>query len=93
MVLPGFINGHHHIGLTPVQHGSPHQSLQQPLGEDEIERRPLSKRLMPHVRLFYAGYFDPEAHMPYYRGVEGDDQFSHALHIPSSVADMWHLSS
>jgi cytosine/adenosine deaminase-related metal-dependent hydrolase len=45
-----------------------HQSLQQPLGEDEIERRRLSKALMPHVRHFYAGYFDPEGHMPYYRG-------------------------
>ena len=23
VVLPGFVNSHHHIGLTPVQHGSP----------------------------------------------------------------------
>ena len=45
-----------------------HQSLQQPLGEDELERRVLSKALMSHVRHFYTGYFDPEAHMPYYRG-------------------------
>jgi 5-methylthioadenosine/S-adenosylhomocysteine deaminase len=27
----------------------------------------LSKALLPHVRHFYAGYFDPEAHAPYYR--------------------------
>jgi 5-methylthioadenosine/S-adenosylhomocysteine deaminase len=44
-----------------------HTSLQPPLGEDEIERRQLSKALLPHVRRFYAGYFDPEAHLPYYR--------------------------
>ncbi|HET6197576.1 MAG TPA: hypothetical protein VFE12_17575, partial [Acetobacteraceae bacterium] len=23
ILLPGFINGHHHVGLTPVQLGSP----------------------------------------------------------------------
>jgi cytosine/adenosine deaminase-related metal-dependent hydrolase len=45
-----------------------HQSLQHPLAEDEVERRQLSKALLPHVRRFYAGYFDPEAHLPYYRG-------------------------
>ena len=43
------------------------QSLQRPLAEDEVERRDLSKALLPHVRRFYAGYFDPEAHLPYYR--------------------------
>ncbi len=44
-----------------------HASLQQALGDDEIERRQLSKALLPHVRRFYAGYFDPEAHLPYHR--------------------------
>ena len=44
-----------------------HDSLQHTLADDEIERRKLSKALLPHVRRFYAGYFDPEAHMPYYR--------------------------
>jgi cytosine/adenosine deaminase-related metal-dependent hydrolase len=44
-----------------------HDSLQSALGEDEVERRQLSKALLPHVRRFYAGYFDPEAHFPYYR--------------------------
>jgi 5-methylthioadenosine/S-adenosylhomocysteine deaminase len=44
-----------------------HQSLQQPLAADEVERRQLSKALLPHVRRFYAGYFDPETHQPYYR--------------------------
>jgi hypothetical protein len=41
--------------------------LQHALKDDEIERRQLSKALLPHVRRFYAGYFDPEAHQPYYR--------------------------
>jgi cytosine/adenosine deaminase-related metal-dependent hydrolase len=44
-----------------------HQSLQHDLANDEIERRVLSKALLPHVRRFYAGYFDPETHQPYYR--------------------------
>ena len=37
------------------------------LADDEIERRQLSKALLPHVRHFYAGYFDPDTHAPYYR--------------------------
>src|SRR5579884_4059266 len=28
IVLPGFVNAHHHIGLTPVQHGSPDMPLE-----------------------------------------------------------------
>src|SRR5437016_3960361 len=28
IVLPGFVNGHHHIGLTPVQLGSPDMPLE-----------------------------------------------------------------
>jgi 5-methylthioadenosine/S-adenosylhomocysteine deaminase len=44
-----------------------HDSLQHALGDDEIERRQLSKALLPHVRRFYAGYFDPDTHAPYYR--------------------------
>ncbi|HJU15466.1 MAG TPA: amidohydrolase family protein [Stellaceae bacterium] len=44
-----------------------HQSLQAPRTEDESERRLLAKTLLPHVRRLYAGYFDPEAHLPYYR--------------------------
>ena len=28
VVLPGFVNGHHHIGLTPVQLGSPDMPLE-----------------------------------------------------------------
>ena len=44
-----------------------HESLQHALADDESERRALSKALLPHVRRFYAEYFDPEAHLPYYR--------------------------
>ena len=44
-----------------------HRSLQCPLAEDELERRQLSKALLPHVCRFYSGYFDPETHLPYYR--------------------------
>jgi 5-methylthioadenosine/S-adenosylhomocysteine deaminase len=44
-----------------------HESLRHALAEDEVERRQLSKALLPHVRRFYTGYFDPEAHAPYYR--------------------------
>jgi len=32
-----------------------------------VERRKLSKALLPHVKAFYAGYFDPAAHTPFYR--------------------------
>jgi 5-methylthioadenosine/S-adenosylhomocysteine deaminase len=28
VVLPGLVNGHHHIGLTPLQHGSPDMPLE-----------------------------------------------------------------
>jgi cytosine/adenosine deaminase-related metal-dependent hydrolase len=28
VVLPGFVNGHHHIGLTPLQLGSPGMPLE-----------------------------------------------------------------
>jgi len=44
-----------------------HDSLQHALADDELERRALSKALLPHVRRFYAGYFAPGAHEPYYR--------------------------
>jgi cytosine/adenosine deaminase-related metal-dependent hydrolase len=44
-----------------------HQSLQRPRAADEVERRRLSKALLPHVRRFYDGYFDPKTHLPYYR--------------------------
>jgi 5-methylthioadenosine/S-adenosylhomocysteine deaminase len=44
-----------------------HENPQQALSDDEVERRKLSKSLLPHVRAFYANYFDPEEHAPFYR--------------------------
>jgi 5-methylthioadenosine/S-adenosylhomocysteine deaminase len=37
------------------------------LRHDEVERRNLSKTLLPHVRPFYADYIDPARHEPFYR--------------------------
>ena len=44
-----------------------HDDLQHALSDDEVERRRLSKALLPHVKAFYARYFDPEQHRPFYR--------------------------
>lgn len=44
-----------------------HDDLSKALADDEIERRNLSKALLPHVRKFYADYIDPRAHQPFYR--------------------------
>ncbi len=44
-----------------------HDELQSALSDDEVERRELSKALMPHVRRFYAGYGDHSGHEPFYR--------------------------
>jgi cytosine/adenosine deaminase-related metal-dependent hydrolase len=44
-----------------------HKDLQRALSDDEVERRRLSKSLLPHVREFYANYFDSEQHLPFYR--------------------------
>jgi len=52
------------------QHGalkSLHEELQSALSDDEVERRQLSKALLPHVKAFYDNYFDPEKHQPFYR--------------------------
>ena len=44
-----------------------HDDLQKALTDDEVERRNLSKALLPHVRKFYADYIDPAKHEPFYR--------------------------
>jgi hypothetical protein len=44
-----------------------HDDLQRALSDDEVERLRLSKSLLPHVRAFYANYFDPGQHAPFYR--------------------------
>jgi 5-methylthioadenosine/S-adenosylhomocysteine deaminase len=44
-----------------------HDDLSRALSEDEVERRNLSKALLPHVKRFYADYIDPARHEPFYR--------------------------
>jgi 5-methylthioadenosine/S-adenosylhomocysteine deaminase len=44
-----------------------HDDLSKALAHDEVERRKLSKALLPHVRKFYANYIDPARHEPFYR--------------------------
>jgi 5-methylthioadenosine/S-adenosylhomocysteine deaminase len=44
-----------------------HDDLQKGLTDDEVERRKLSKALLPHVRKFYANYIDTAKHEPFYR--------------------------
>jgi len=44
-----------------------HDDLQKALSNGEVERRQLSKALLPHVKSFYRDYFDPEKHAPFYR--------------------------
>ena len=43
-----------------------HDDLSRALADDEVERRKLSKALLPHVKRFYAGYMDPGRHQPFY---------------------------
>ena len=44
-----------------------HDDLARALSDDEVQRRKLSKALLPHVKRFYAGYMDPAEHQPFYR--------------------------
>lgn len=44
-----------------------HDDLSKALSDDEVERRNLSKALLPHARKFYADYIDPARHEPFYR--------------------------
>jgi len=44
-----------------------HAQLQHALSDDEVERRGLSRALLPHVRAFYRDYIDPARHEPFYR--------------------------
>lgn len=41
--------------------------LTRALTDEEVERRGLSKKLLPHVQKFYDDYFDPDALHPFYR--------------------------
>ena len=44
-----------------------HDDLSRALADDEVERRQLSKALLPYARRFYANYIDPSRHEPFYR--------------------------
>jgi cytosine/adenosine deaminase-related metal-dependent hydrolase len=44
-----------------------HDELQKALTHDEVDRRALSKALLPHVKAFYANYIDPARHEPFYK--------------------------
>ena len=44
-----------------------HEDLSRALADDEVERRKLSAALLPHVRAFYRGDYDPAQHQPFYR--------------------------
>jgi cytosine/adenosine deaminase-related metal-dependent hydrolase len=44
-----------------------HDDLAKALSDDEVERRNLSKALLPHARKFYADYIDTSKHVPFYR--------------------------
>ncbi|WP_431269947.1 amidohydrolase family protein [Dankookia sp. P2] len=44
-----------------------HDDLSKALSDDEVERRKLSKALLPHARRFYTDYIDPSRHEPFYR--------------------------
>jgi len=44
-----------------------HDDLAHALSDDEVQRRKLSKALLPHVKRFYDGYIDPATHEPFYR--------------------------
>ena len=44
-----------------------HHDLQKVLTDGEVERRKLSKDLLPHVRKFDVGCIDPTKHEPFYR--------------------------
>jgi uncharacterized protein YdeI (YjbR/CyaY-like superfamily) len=44
-----------------------HDDLAHALSDDEVERRKLSKALLPHAKRFYANYIDAAKHEPFYR--------------------------
>jgi hypothetical protein len=44
-----------------------HDDLAKALSDDEVERRNLSKPLLPHMRKFCADCIDTSKHQPFYR--------------------------
>ena len=57
--------------FTKVDRDGALRALHEDLQRGALRRRSrtaqLSKSLLPHVREFYANYFDPEQHVPFYR--------------------------
>src|SRR5216684_2791993 len=51
VLLPGFVNGHHHVGLTPVQLGSPDMPL-----ELWFATRLVSRDLDPYLDTLYSAF-------------------------------------
>ena len=51
VVCPGFINAHHHVGLTPLQHGAPDLPL-----ELWIVRRLASRLVDPYLDTLYSAF-------------------------------------
>jgi hypothetical protein len=44
-----------------------HDQMANALSSDEVQRRKLSKALLPYVRKFYDGYMRPHATVPFYQ--------------------------
>lgn len=51
IVLPGLVNAHHHVGLTPVQHGSPDMPL-----ELWFATRLVMRRVDPYLDTLYSAF-------------------------------------
>src|SRR5277367_1317913 len=51
VLLPGFINGHHHVGLTPVQLGSPDMPL-----ELWFVTRMVARNVNPYLDTLYSAF-------------------------------------
>jgi hypothetical protein len=43
-----------------------HDEVRHAVSADEMQRRDLSRALLPHVRAFYRDYIDPARHEPFY---------------------------
>src|SRR5882672_6908407 len=51
VLLPGFVNGHHHVGLTPVQLGSPDMPL-----ELWFVTRMVARNVNPYLDTLYSAF-------------------------------------
>jgi cytosine/adenosine deaminase-related metal-dependent hydrolase len=47
--------------------------LRRPLEAEELDRRRLSKAVLPYVKAFYDGYYDARVHVPYYQQSSKND--------------------